>query len=70
MSPRWQTSAAAAALAACALLAAACGRSAGTGSTGSSGQVSPTKGLVTSIPAGSQTGALGYLGRIPAGEFA
>ncbi len=54
MSPRWQTSAAAAALAACALLAAACGRSAGTGSTGSSGQVSPTKGLVTSIPAGSK----------------
>lgn len=36
-------------LAACALLTSACGRSIGTGTT--SGQVSPTKGLVTTTPA-------------------
>ncbi len=53
MSPRWRTSAAAAILAACALLAAACGRSAGSNAT-SSDQVSPTKGLVTAIPAGTK----------------
>jgi peptide/nickel transport system substrate-binding protein len=50
MSPRRRTSAAAAILAACALLTAACGRSAGS----SAGLVSPTKGLVTAIPAGTK----------------
>jgi peptide/nickel transport system substrate-binding protein len=52
MSPRWRTSAAVASLAACALLAAACGRS--VNATTSSGQVSPTKGLITTTPAGSK----------------
>jgi peptide/nickel transport system substrate-binding protein len=63
MSARWRTSATAAALAACALLAAACGRAApGTGGSsdsgngsGGSGQVSPTKGLVISTPAGKSS---------------
>jgi peptide/nickel transport system substrate-binding protein len=53
MSPRWRTSAAVASLAACALLTAACGRSVNSTTT-SSGQVSPTKGLVTTTPAGSK----------------
>src|SRR5579862_1083130 len=59
MKARRRTTATAAALAAIALLAAGCGRAApGTGSTsngnsGSSGQVSPTKGLVISTPAGT-----------------
>jgi peptide/nickel transport system substrate-binding protein len=54
MSPRWRTSATAAVLAACALLAAGCGRSAGSAGT-SADQISPTKGLVTAIPAGTKT---------------
>jgi peptide/nickel transport system substrate-binding protein len=53
MSPRWQTSAAAATLAACALLAAACGRSAG-GTGASANQVSPTKGLVSATAPGTK----------------
>ena len=57
MSLRWRTSATAATLAACALLAAGCGKAApGTSSNsngGGSGQISPTKGLVTSTPAGT-----------------
>jgi len=52
MSQRWQISAAAAVVAACALLTSACGRSIGAGA--SSGDVSPTKGLVTTIPAGTK----------------
>jgi peptide/nickel transport system substrate-binding protein len=62
MSVRRRTSATAAALAACALLAAGCGRAAPGpgGSSGSdngsgSGQVSPTKGLVISTPAGTSS---------------
>jgi peptide/nickel transport system substrate-binding protein len=43
-----------AAVAACALVAAACGRSAGTSGTSSSGDVSPTKGLVAITPAGTK----------------
>jgi len=43
-----------AAVAACALVAAACGRSAGTSGTSSSGDVSPTKGLVAITPAGTR----------------
>ena len=57
MSLRWRTSAAAATLAACALLAAGCGKAApgssGNSNGGGSGQISPTKGLVTSTPPGS-----------------
>jgi peptide/nickel transport system substrate-binding protein len=57
MSLRWRTSATAATLAACALLAAGCGKAApGTGNKsngGGSGQISPTKGLVISTPAGT-----------------
>ena len=51
MSRRKQLPAAAAALAACALLAAGCGRSAGR--PASQQLVSPTKGLVTTTPAGT-----------------
>jgi peptide/nickel transport system substrate-binding protein len=51
MSPRLRTSATVAALAACALLAAACGRSLNA-STNAAAEVSPTKGLVTTTPAG------------------
>jgi len=47
-----RTAAAAASLIACALLAAACGRSATAPPT--AGQVSPTKGLVTTTPAGTK----------------
>jgi peptide/nickel transport system substrate-binding protein len=43
-----------AAVAACALVAAACGRSAGMSGTSSSGDVSPTKGLVAITPAGTK----------------
>ncbi len=53
MSTRRRTSAAAASLAACALLAAACGRS--VNASTASDQVSPTKGLVTTTPAGTKT---------------
>ena len=63
MSVRRRTSATVAALAACALLAAGCGRAApGTGGSsgsangsGDSGQISPTKGLVISTPAGTSS---------------
>ena len=63
MSSRRRISATAAALAACALLAVGCGRAApgtdgssGSGSgSGGSGQVSPTKGLVISTPAGTSS---------------
>src|SRR5262245_52751830 len=41
--------------AACALTAAACGRSAGTAGSSGSGNVSPTKGLVTTTTAGAKT---------------
>ena len=57
MTPRWRTSATAATLAACALLVAGCGRAAPGTTTnsngGSSGQISPTKGLVITTPAGT-----------------
>jgi peptide/nickel transport system substrate-binding protein len=57
MSLRWRTSATVATLAACALLAAGCGKAApGTGGNsngGGSGQISPTKGLVTTTAAGT-----------------
>jgi peptide/nickel transport system substrate-binding protein len=43
------------AAAALALVAPACGRSAGTGGTSGSGNVSPTKGLVATTPAGTAT---------------
>lgn len=52
LSPRRRTAAAAASLAACALLAAACGRSVTANTT--SGEVSPTHGLVTTTPAGTK----------------
>jgi len=52
MSQRQRAIAASAILAACALLAAACGRSAGGAAT--TAQVSPTKGLVITTPAGSK----------------
>src|SRR3984957_3364182 len=63
MSVRRRTSATVAALAACALLGGGCGRAApGTGGSsgsangsGDSGQISPTKGLVISTPAGTSS---------------
>ncbi len=49
---RWAVTAVAAA---CALMAAACGRSAGTAGSSASGNISPTKGLVTTTTAGART---------------
>ena len=49
---RWAVTAVAAV---CALMAAACGRSAGTAGSSGSGNVSPTKGLVTTTTAGAKT---------------
>ena len=43
------------AVAACALVAAACGRSVNSASSPAAGNISPTKGLVTSTPAGTKT---------------
>jgi peptide/nickel transport system substrate-binding protein len=55
MGARRRIGAVTAAVAACALLAAACGRSVNSASSPAAGNISPTKGLVTSTPAGTKT---------------
>jgi peptide/nickel transport system substrate-binding protein len=55
MGARRRIGAVTAAVAACTLLAAACGRSVNSASSPAAGNISPTKGLVTSTPAGTKT---------------
>jgi peptide/nickel transport system substrate-binding protein len=55
MAARGKVGAVTAVVAACALMAAACGRSANSAGSSTAGNISPTKGLVTSTAAGTKT---------------
>jgi peptide/nickel transport system substrate-binding protein len=55
MGARRRLGAVTAAVAACALLAAACGRSVNNAGSSTSGNISPTKGLVATTPSGTKT---------------